>query len=302
MAEPTVSIGMPVYNGDNFLADALDSILNQTFTDFEVIISDNGSTDGTQAICERYAAKDTRISYVRHEANVGAARNFNHTFSLAKGRYFKWAAHDDLMAPSFLGHLVDILDENPTVVLAYTRALLINDDGEVVGLLDDKLDKRQSRASDRIRNFAPGACNPVFGLIRSEALTKTSLIGPYPSSDMILLWQLLLLGEFHEYSEVLFLRRSHAKSSVRANPDFASRMRWFDPNRKAVFYMPNANRVARYMAAVSASQLPADEKLRCTSVLVKRYGLHPKWIYKDLSLALQESLGFNPMSRKRNLI
>ena len=96
---PRVSIGLPVYNGDNYLAETLDSILAQTFTDFELIISDNGSTDRTEAICRRYAAQDHRVRYVRNPSNLGAARNYKRAFELARGEYFKWNGHDDPLAP-----------------------------------------------------------------------------------------------------------------------------------------------------------------------------------------------------------
>ena len=300
--QPAVSIGMPVFNGGDFLTTTLNSLVRQTFSDYELIISDNGSTDSTQSICESFAERHTNIRYYRHAKNAGAAWNFNYVFQSACGDYFKWAAHDDILAPTCLASLVGILDAHSSVVLAYTRALLINENDEVVGLLHDGLDRRQSYASDRIRNYSPAACNPVFGLIRRSALTKTSLIGPYPSSDMILLWQPLLLGEIHEYPKVLFLRRSHPKSSVRANPDFSSRMNWFAPGRKARFYLPTANRVRRYLLAIVDSDLPKKEKMRCYSVLARRFVLHPKWVLKDFSVAVQETLGYSPMERSRNLI
>ena len=99
---PRVSIGLPVYNGENFLEFALDSILGQTFQDFELIISDNASTDATESICRRYAAKDSRIRYYRNPNNQGAAQNYNRVFALARGEYFKWAAHDDVCKPNYL--------------------------------------------------------------------------------------------------------------------------------------------------------------------------------------------------------
>ena len=95
---PRVSIGLPVYNGENYMAAAIDSLLAQTFTDFELIISDNASTDATEQICRDYAHRDGRIRYYREEVNRGAAWNFTHTFELARGEYFKWHAHDDLCA------------------------------------------------------------------------------------------------------------------------------------------------------------------------------------------------------------
>ncbi|MEO1346882.1 MAG: glycosyltransferase family A protein, partial [Pseudomonadota bacterium] len=118
---PRVTIGVPVYNGDAYLAEALDSILNQTFTDFEVIISDNASTDGTEQICRDYAARDDRVRYIRQEKNLGAAPNFNLLVPIARGEYFKWAASDDLIAPEFLNYCVEALEKEFDASLAMTQ-------------------------------------------------------------------------------------------------------------------------------------------------------------------------------------
>jgi glycosyltransferase involved in cell wall biosynthesis len=121
MRTPRVSIGLPVYNGENYLAETLDSILAQTFTDFEVIISDNASTDRTETICRQYAAQDRRIRYLRNTSNLGAAKNYNRVFELSQGEYFKWNGHDDPLAPVFLERCVAVLDRHPGVVLCFAR-------------------------------------------------------------------------------------------------------------------------------------------------------------------------------------
>ncbi len=114
---PLLSVGMPVYNGQNYLAFTIEAILSQSFTDFELIISDNGSTDETEAICRAYAAQDARIRYERVEENLGAAYNFNRVFELARGRYFKWAAHDDYFTADYFERCIQVLEQNPAVVL-----------------------------------------------------------------------------------------------------------------------------------------------------------------------------------------
>ena len=115
---PRVTIGLPVYNGQNYLVETLESLLAQTYTDFELVISDNASTDRTEAICRQYAAGDARIRYYRNDENIGASANYNRAFELGRGEYFKWAAHDDLLAPTYLERCVEVLDANPDVVLA----------------------------------------------------------------------------------------------------------------------------------------------------------------------------------------
>src|SRR5919112_5909956 len=101
-ARPRVTIGLPVYNGERFLEQALDGLLAQTFTDFELIISDNASTDRTPEICQAYAARDSRIRYVRQPENIGAGPNHNILVPMARGEYFKWASHDDLYDPDLV--------------------------------------------------------------------------------------------------------------------------------------------------------------------------------------------------------
>ena len=118
---PRLSIGLPVYNGALLLSEAIESLLTQTFTDFEIVISDNASTDATEEIARRFADQDKRIRYYRNETNIGLAPNFNRVFALANNpAYFKWAAHDDLYKPTFLQRCVEVLDSEPDVVLSYT--------------------------------------------------------------------------------------------------------------------------------------------------------------------------------------
>ena len=129
---PCVSIGLAVYNGEKYLKKALDSIITQTFTDLELIISDNFSTDNTQQICEQYASQDERIRYYRNNKNIGAPRNFNRAFELASGKYFKWAASDDVLAPDFLRKCVAILDKDASVVLCHSITGRIDENGDLL--------------------------------------------------------------------------------------------------------------------------------------------------------------------------
>src|SRR5687768_11755331 len=112
----SVSVGMPVFNGERFIEAALDSVLAQNYGDLEVVISDNASTDDTEEICRSYAAKDDRVRYFRNRINYGIAFNFNNVFRLSSGRYFKWAASDDVCAPDFLSRCVEILDRDASIV------------------------------------------------------------------------------------------------------------------------------------------------------------------------------------------
>src|ERR1700682_2243328 len=125
-----ITIGLPVYNGAKYLAAAMDSILAQSYGDFDLLISDNASTDGTEEICRDYAKKDPRIRYIRQRQNLGAAANHNLLIPMTDSPYFKWASHDDLLAPGFLAACVDVLDRDSTVVLASPASMLIDEVGK----------------------------------------------------------------------------------------------------------------------------------------------------------------------------
>src|SRR4029078_13195153 len=140
LAMPNVSIGLPVHNGERYLSETIECILKQSYRDFELIISDNGSTDQTHAICRAYEASDRRVRCVRHEVNRGANWNFRHVVGLARGRYFRWSSADDLFATDSLMGCVEILDDHSDVVLCYPKTVLIDFSGKVIRSYDDNLD------------------------------------------------------------------------------------------------------------------------------------------------------------------
>src|ERR1700726_3052082 len=126
---PLVSIGIPVFNAQRYLREALDSLIAQDYENIELVISENASTDGTAAICREYAARDPRVRYERAEMNQGAVWNFNRVYSLARGTYFMWAAFDDLRAPSYVRRCVERLEAQPSAVLCCTDVRLIDEAG-----------------------------------------------------------------------------------------------------------------------------------------------------------------------------
>ena len=236
MSPPRVSIGLPVYNGENYLAAAVESILRQDFADLELIISDNGSDDGTEAICTRYAETDSRVRYYRSDTNRGAAWNYNRVFELARGEYFKWQAHDDVCLPRFLGSCLEVFDAAPaSVALVYPKTDIIDANGCVMPhFVAESLDTRDPRPHRRLAKVLKNlnmAC-PVFGLIRSSTLRKTRLIGPFIASDYVLLSELAMLGELREVPQTLFLRRVHPRISTYASNSPTKLLQWFDPSKR----------------------------------------------------------------------
>ncbi|MEA2093023.1 MAG: glycosyltransferase family 2 protein, partial [Pseudomonadota bacterium] len=208
-----LGIGLPVYNGDNFLEEALESVLAQTFRDFELVISDNTSTDRTESICRAFAERDPRVKYYRNERNTGAAPNFNRVFELSDNEYFKWIAHDDVHDPGFLEQCIQILDRDPSVVLAYTRAISIDWEGTRMREWGSHPELGSGKPHVRFRASLLPPTDPVplpiFGVIRSAILRKTPLQAGFAGCDRALLSELCLYGRFHEVPEALFLQREH---------------------------------------------------------------------------------------------
>jgi glycosyltransferase involved in cell wall biosynthesis len=206
---------VPVYNGEVFLRETLDSILAQTFRDYELVISDNASTDLTPEICKQYVARDPRIQYSRNATNIGANPNFNRLVRLARAPYFKLANADDLCHPDLLARCVSILDHDPEVVLCYGRTRLIDAEGASRGDYDDDLDLCWPSAIDRFRAAIEriALVNVLQGVIRTDVLRKTSLISSYPGADIVLVAELALYGKFCEVPERLFFRRMHAAAA-----------------------------------------------------------------------------------------
>jgi glycosyltransferase involved in cell wall biosynthesis len=232
---PKVSVGLPVRNGEAFLAQAIESIVGQTFSDLELIIADNGSSDGTERICRWYAERDPRIRYSRNARDLGASPNHNLVFRAARGRYFKWAAHDDALEPHYLSTCVAALDAEPDAVLCHTLIKVIDGDGRVLGTHDSGLTgARSRRAPTRFLTLAllQGWDTEFFGLIRADALHAIEPLGHYVGCDRALLAELSLRGRFIEVHEPLFLSRHHP-ARYSAAVAFSRRAAWHDTDRRS---------------------------------------------------------------------
>jgi glycosyltransferase involved in cell wall biosynthesis len=287
---PRVTIGMPVYNGSDYVAEAIESILKQTFADFELVISDNASTDNTEDVCRSYAAKDSRIRYSRLEANIGAASNFNRVFDGCRSDYFKWAAHDDICLPTFLQRCVETLDgASPEAVLCMPRTLMIGASGQTLSEHDDNLDLRESSPAARMITFArrimASGCHSVFGVIRTEALRKTRLIGPFVASDVVLLGELATQGELWEIPDRLFGARIHPGCShqkFKSRPDgMEAYAQWFDPSNSGRRLRGLRTKLAiEQLRGIVRSSLSPVQKLGCSC------GFTAAWCCREGRVAL----------------
>ena len=300
--KPRVSIGMPVRNGENFIKEAIDSILAQTFKDFELIISDNASTDKTQEICKAYAAKDKRIRYYRNKKNLGAAYNFNRVFELSRGGYFKWAAHDDVLKPKFIEKCVKVLDSKLPVILCYPKTTIIDEKGKQKKRLESNLNLHSPRPHQRFKQCLKRfrfnlMCNPIFGLMRASNLKQTSLIRNYYASDMILFGELVLIGKFHELPDHLFFRRFHPQRSCIANPSVSERTIWFDPSKKGKLQLPTWRWFKEYLSAIRHVPLSWYERICCYFYMGNWVLWNRKDIIKDISKAIKQVTKINAIKK-----
>lgn len=280
--KPRVSVGVPVYNGQNYLAAALDSLLAQTFGDLEIVISDNGSTDGTQEICRAYAARDRRVRYYRQHVNRGAGWNFSEVFRLSRGEFFKWAAHDDWCAPSLVERCVKRLDADPGLVLCSARAGVIDASGKPLveamrdcrgadfqGVLPEMEARRlrclrSPKASQRYRGVLLYSlrCYEIFGLIRSEAMRRTGLHRPYNGAEKVFLAELALLGRFAELDDVLFYSRWHDER-FSANASAAAQAQHMDAKARRIVWPRQVRSSWGYWSSISNAPIGPIEKSRC---------------------------------------
>jgi glycosyltransferase involved in cell wall biosynthesis len=288
MMSGRISIGVPVYNGERYLALCLDSLLAQSEEDFELLIADNASTDASWEICQEYAARDKRIRILRNERNLGAARNYNLLVGQARGSLFKWMPHDDLLAPEYLRRCSDALEGERGAVVAYPTTVMIDAEGN--RLDNDPIDHLEVDAEsphERLRQYFtwswkhPG-CNAVLGLIRTAVLRKTALVGAYPSSDKVLLAELALHGRFLHLPDPLFFRREHAGSSLKTHPDMAARAAWFDTDVRQGQKAMELRWFWEYVRAITRSVRPGPELWRSVMAMRRYYELHGHKLRREI--------------------
>jgi len=260
-----ISIGVPVFNGEKFIANALDSLINQTYPDFEIIISDNASTDSTQDICRKYEKSDPRIKYYRSDTNKGAAWNFNNTFYLANCDYFKWAAHDDILHPEFLSRCINVLNQNSDIVLCFTKSIFIDQYSNIIKKIEDNKYFWNYPFNKLFLHYncANYINTEIFGLIRSDALSKTRLIDGFSGSDFILLAELALHGSFYQVQEFLFYHREHNHRSVYSANSPEAYYNWYDSTMDKKIVIPKLHRLYESVISLKRQQVPIVKKVKC---------------------------------------
>lgn len=310
---PKLTIGMPVHNGANFLHEALRTLLNQTFADFELIVSDNASTDETEQIVRGYMASDKRIKYRKHPENIGAIGNFNCLVELAQGEFFKWASHDDICDPDFLSECISALEASPDALWCHTESDQVDaegqswlprmpEDDEEVEIDQDgnrkwrgipRVDHDANSPSKRFAGVLLGTRWSVdsYGVFRTHALRETRLLQQVYGSEKVLMGELSLLGKMIHIPKLLFRQRVHEHaSSYRA--DAASQQSFASGKRKkSVIFSARISLCLAHLGAIQHVRLSATERLKCYVVLLRYVFQTKKWGRILLSSAKRRSVG-----------
>jgi glycosyltransferase involved in cell wall biosynthesis len=268
---PRVSIGVPVYNGERFVDQTIRCLLNQTFTDFEIVISDNASTDRTSELCRAFGRLDGRIRYVRSDTNIGAARNLMKAVELSSAPYFKLANADDLCGPTLVADCVSILDRHPAVVLCYGKTLLIDDEGAPIRRYEDGLHLRMPDAATRFLRAAERVrlVNTLQGVMRTDVAKRVfARHGSYDGADEVLVAALALHGEIHELPKALFFRRMHAaaSSAIKGHRD---RRAFLDPHVREIVPIYLWRLFGGHFKAIAHAHVPISDKIGALSALVR---------------------------------
>ena len=295
-SNPRVTVGLAVYNGQTFLAEALKSLVEQDYEDLEILVGDNASTDGTITICEEFAAHDPRIRILRSPQNRGVSWNHNRLLLEARGEYFKWAACDDRYKSTFVSSCVDVLDRHADVVLCYTNTVDIDADSKLI-----KSWPATNRASgddpvERFRDVVVNErqCFPIYGLTRTDVIRSTPLLGSYSGSDQPLLAELALSGRFVEVPEPLFEHREHAGRSVTAYSNDRDRLVLFRPDRVGKLSFPRWSMAGGFVGGVARAPVSYRDKLRTIPTL----GWWAKVNWRPLVLAVPAAARYTVRQRR----
>lgn len=272
---PLISIGMPVFNGAEYVEGAIKSIIAQTMTDFELVICDNASTDDTETICRRYAENDARIHYYRNKKNIGAHPNYNLTFEHTSGKYFKWAPHDDLLHPEFLKKCVTALEETPESVVCQSYLQYLDADDKEIGIYDSDL--TGSGSSSPVRRFSGLLLNKhpsyeIMGVFRRSALIDSLLLQSFHGADRALLAELALRGSYIQIQEPLLLVRDHKERYTRAQVRPRDRANWHDTRLNSRFTLPTWRLYGEYWSMVGRNINSLHQRAGCYGVLVLWWG------------------------------
>ncbi len=287
MTTPRLTIGVPVYNGEDYIAEAITSHLEQDFTDFELIVSDNCSDDSTPEIVKEFVEADSRVTYSRNTENVGGPANFNRLFRLGQGELFRWAAADDRIEPGYLSKVIALMDDDPAVAIGHSEALLIDPTSEPMLKMDrgylggdgylEAIRLTPPPGDERFRSPKPhnridAVINNnhrnfyIFGIMRRNLMMQTRLHGLFYGGDRTLLVEMAMRGTFRKVPEQLFASRSHAKNSGRNGLNFE------ELKQHGAQDMRFASQVMKgYVDAIRSAEVGRADELKCMAIVAKKF-------------------------------
>jgi hypothetical protein len=265
---PKISLALPVYNGERYLEDCLSSIINQTFEDFELVVSNNASTDKTSEILDHFSSKDPRIRVLHQSQNVGAASNFNLLFHETQADLFKWCACDDKLEPDFLKETYSSLTRSPKAILSHSYTVIHDIDQDTKEIFIPKFSMDSDDPVTRLIEMLHHGrrCYEVFGLIRRSALERTNLIGNYRGGDNVLLFRLALLGRFEIVKKPLFILGRHGEQSTVMVKDTQAYHAWFTGKSGKISF-PDWTFLSAAWNTPAGLDLTISEKIHCYKAL-----------------------------------
>jgi len=281
---PKISIGMPAYNAESHIGTTIEGLLAQSYADFELIISDNASTDGTRDVVEEYRRRDGRIRYVCHPENIGANPNYSYVVKCARGEYFKWSSSSDWCAPTFLERCLQELQAHDDSVLAATRTRLFESDLSSYSDYQQDIALLEERPTERLMSLTESMAlnNAMNGLIRLSALRRTPLIEPYRNADIVLMGYLALMGKFRLVDAGLFYRRMDVKTATALQDETAVWKHHYPKMSIRTLFQGSKRQIGWLRAALSV-QMNFGERLRVLRYVAKIWYWERNLFLEDLS-------------------
>ncbi|MEM1439235.1 MAG: glycosyltransferase family 2 protein [Pseudomonadota bacterium] len=286
---PKVTIGLPVYNGEDYLESSLSSMLALDYSNLEIVISDNASVDATQNICESVDTRNHAIRYSRNEVNTGGFKNNNRVIDLADGDYFLLAGHDDLREPTQVSRCVAILEAQPELAMCYCATVYIDAQGDRIDGLDEHVVDLGN--ADPVERFAAAISldhkvEAIYGIYRMSAIQNIRF-GLYPDSDRVFVAEAALNGPFHRLDEPLFFRRQHSNKSTARYKNRYDRTAWGRPGSGHDFAIPHLEQLFGLFRAVLRSRLSTGEKLRSLGKVFRWAFRYQRMLWSDVEHVLR---------------
>jgi len=277
---PTVTVGVPVLNGERYLERALAGLSDQTLADIEIIVSDNASVDSSRAIAESFAARDPRFVVLPPTARLGLPDNFNRTLAAARGEFFMWNSSDDVALPDHLAACVAALRDHPEAITAFSQVERIDSDDRTIGVRDDADLDFSVAGPNRVALFFRRQVFQVIGyggVHRTATLREAGGLPRRWGSDLILGVKLAVQGTWVEVPHRLYRERVHAEQSTNMQGgDPVQQVRMFEPERHPRVAFPMWALTRDINREILRSDLPARERARTLAMVARRWSI-PEW-------------------------